>query len=419
MDIDRRNRMDATTKGIPFGVDVARDAISAQEWNILDGDTATPVALLRRSAIAGNIVVMRAFCEHSGVSLAPHGKTTLSPELIAMQQEAGAWGITVATPQQAALMVEFGVRRIIVANEVVDPAALRWFADQLSADPALEIVWYVDSPAGLALAEQAFRGHQRRPRLLVELGHDGGRTGARSDDVALALAVAVSDSDRVDLAGVAGYEGTIGTSRLPSVLAEVTRFVQRLHDVFVAMRGQGLLATTRPSVVSAGGSMFFDVVANGLAPLADETTDVVLRSGCYLTHDHGLYQVGTPAAQPGWTFGTFEPALEVWGRVLSRPEPGLVLVDAGRRDVSHDAGLPVPLWHVQEGSRERTSLAGARVSALSDQHTFVVVSPESSIAVGDLIGLGVSHPCTTFDRWPHLMLVNDTYDVVGSVRSHL
>ncbi len=413
-------------KGLPLDASVAPELVAQQGWRLLSGDLPTPVAVLKASAIEHNIAVMAHFCETAGVRLAPHGKTTLSAELISRQLRAGAWGITVATPHQAATVLDAGVRRILLANEVVDRGALRWLGRRLQTDQDLDVLWYVDSRAGLARAEEELEvvaaGHDtarpvRRPGLLVELGHTGGRTGLRNDAEAIDLARAVNASPVVDLVGVAGYEGTIGTSRDPATLGDVESFVSRLREVFARLRAEQLLSTERRSVVTAGGSLYFDVVARVLGSQADDQTDVVLRSGCYLTHDHGLYARGTPSTEPGWNGSAFAPALEVWGRVLSRPEPSLALADLGRRDVSHDAGLPVPLWHVPDGEGHRRSLSTATVSGLSDQHAFVDLGDQRDVAVGDLIGFGISHPCTTFDKWSQLLEVDDDYRVTGLVRT--
>ncbi len=407
--------LDMRTKGIAAGVRQPRSGVRDKRWGLFDAHVATPVAALRDSAVAHNIEVMRTFCMRSGVQIAPHGKTTMSPELIARQLAAGAWGISAATPQQLAILLDMGVRRVLVANEVVDRAALHWLAATLQARPDLEVLWYVDSRAGLARAEQAMAGAARRPGLLVELGHEGGRTGLRSNAEALDLARATASSEHVELAGIAGYEGTIGVSRDADTTARVDGFLTRMADAAHAVQRDGLMPEHRRLVVSAGGSVFFDRVPQILGRVSD--ADVVLRSGCYLTHDHGMYERATPAAQPGWSLERFQPAIEVWGQVLSRPEPGLVLTDCGRRDLSHDAGLPTPLWHVPEGDRLRRRLTGATVSGLSDQHAFVDVPDDSDVAVGDLVGFGISHPCTTFDRWPNLLLIDDGDRVIDVVRT--
>src|SRR5207248_801643 len=152
-------------------------------------------------------------------------------------------------------------------------------------------------------------------------------------------------------------------------------------------------------IVSAGGSLFFDRVVAVLGSWARQSgAEVVLRSGCYLIHDHGLYATGTPAASGIEDAPALTAALSVWARVISQPEPGLALLDAGRRDLSHDSGLPVPLQRVRDGVS--TELGGGEITvvALSDQHAFMRYPNELDMRVGDLVRLGISHPCTTLDR---------------------
>jgi D-serine deaminase-like pyridoxal phosphate-dependent protein len=406
-------------KGLPPGSEVSAASLGTLGWNVLAGDTGTPVAILRAGALAANLAVMSEFCRRHAVSLAPHAKTTMSPELTALQRDAGAWALTAATAQQVAALARFGAERILLANELTDPGALRWLAGLLAAPRAPQLIWYVDSLAGVELADEILPAAPpgTRPQVLVEVGHPHGRTGARSSGQALAVARAASRSDRLDLLGVAGFEGTIGSVRDDTSVAAVTQFLQLMRDTFTAVHGQGLLAPGREPVVSAGGSIYFDLVAATFAPLRDLGARIVLRSGCYLAHDHGSYAASSPDRGPGWDLPGFQPAIEVWGRVLSRPEPGLALVNFGRRDVSHDAGLPVPLWFCRRGSLRPEPADGLVITGLSDQHAFVRLPGDHPLAVADLLGAGISHPCTTFDRWRLLLLTDDSYRVTGGART--
>jgi D-serine dehydratase len=407
-------------KGVPLGSRLRLSELGSQRWNVLRGDTATPVAVLRDHAIESNIETMRRFCERAGVSLAPHAKTTMSPQLVSAQHAAGAWAFTVAVPHQGQLLWEFGAERLLLANELVDPAALSWVADQLDSDPARELVTYVDSRAGADAAQEAMvtSGCDRPLPVLIELGHANGRTGVRTVAEALELAEHVSTSSHLTLAGVAGYEGTIATTRNAEAVARVDEFLADMGHLARALIASGALDPRTGPIITAGGSIFFDRVATAFEPLRDLGFRVVLRSGCYLIHDHGLYDRATPDAQPDWTFGTFEPALEIWARVVSRPESRLALVNAGRRDLSIDGGYPVPLAAHRPVDGTQVDIAGAEVSALSDQHAFLAISPETDLRVGDLVGLGISHPCTTFDRWRLILRVDEQYNVVGGVRTY-
>ncbi len=365
---------------------------------------------------------MAQWCQRVGASLAPHAKTSLSPELLERQLRHGAWAMTAALPRQAALLWDQGIERVLIANEVTDPAAVQWLSAQLDADPARDLWLYADSVAGVErlAAAVAARDGRRPLSVLVELGHAGGRTGARDTETALAVVAAVESAPTLRLAGVAAYEGTIGASRDPEPTRAVDAFLEQVAGFVDQLSTAGRFEVDEP-VVTAGGSVWFDRVAALLAgPATRAGGRLVIRSGCYLFHDHGMYAAGTPAAARVDGAPVFRPAVSVWGRVLSRPEPGLVLVDAGRRDVSHDAGLPVPIsaHRPTEPGRSIDLLsAGASVTGLSDQHTFVRLPETLDVQVGDLVRLGISHPCTTLDRWPVLLLVDNHHTVVGAVRT--
>jgi D-serine deaminase-like pyridoxal phosphate-dependent protein len=253
-----------------------------------------------------------------------------------------------------------------------------------------------------------------RTAFLLELGHRGGRTGCRTVEDALAVARLVDSAPGLRLVGASGYEGTLASRRDEQAVTAVTGFLEKLRDFADALVGEGLVPDE--AVVTAGGSIFFDTVIDVLGGWSIASRSrLVLRSGCYLIHDHGLYSAGTPIRHGVVDAPQFRPALSVWARVVSCPESGLALLDAGRRDVSHDAGLPVPLERWRDG--ESLSLHGERITGLSDQHAFLAWSGERDVREGDLVRLGISHPCTTLDRWRLLLRTDESYNVLGSVQT--
>jgi D-serine deaminase-like pyridoxal phosphate-dependent protein len=409
-------------KGIPLGQAMDSAALADAGWVVSAGDTATPVATLSVDDLEHNASAMAAWCARVGADLAPHAKTSLSPELLERQVRHGAWAMTAALPRQAALLWDQGIDRVLVANEVSDPAAVRWLVSERDADPDRRLWLYADSAAGVAQLTAALVDERPAGPLdvLVEIGHSGGRTGARGVAAGLEVARAVAAAPQLRLAGVAAYEGTIGARRDDDTGRAVDAFLGQVGELVAAIAQHRLYEVEQP-IVTAGGSVWFDRVATVLAvPTTAVGGRLVLRSGCYLFHDHGLYAAGTPAAAGVAGAPELRPALTVWARVVSRPEPGLALVDAGRRDLSHDAGLPVPLSaHRPGGHGVGLDLvdAGASVSGLSDQHAFVQLPAAVDVRVGDLVRLGISHPCTTLDRWPVLLLVDADHAVVGAVRT--
>jgi D-serine deaminase-like pyridoxal phosphate-dependent protein len=430
--------IDWRTKGfLHTGPPVSLRDFAAARHGLFDGDFAWPLMVARRTAIERNVAVLARFCERHGLVFAPHGKTTMAPRLIAAQLDAGAWAVTAATVGQVRAYRAFGVSRVLLANELVDPGGLRWVLEELAADPDFDFLCYVDSIAGVAALAEALgaRPALDRPlRVLVEIGYDGGRTGARELATALAVAAAANGVDGLSVAGVAGYEGG-----LPD-LAAVRGFLSRLREAAVALAEAGLLGDEGPALLSVGGSAWFDAVAELAAecreqrPLGACELRVVLRSGAYIAHDEGVYLHSTPFNRISATApaadgaddtdgadaddgdGGLEPALEVWAQVTSAPEPGLAILAVGKREINYDEGLPVPTLVRRDGATR--PLVGVTVRRLNDHHAYLDVPPEADLAVGDLVRLGISHPCTAFDRWQVIPVAEPDDTVTDLIRTY-
>jgi len=406
--------VDATTKGIPFDAPPLRVSdIGRQGWNVVSGSCPLPLAVLRTEALAANSAWMMAFARQHDLLLAPHGKTTMAPALFERQLRDGAWAMTVATAQQLAVCLSLGLHRIILANQPVGQTVDACFA-ALERIPKLELYVLADSLEGVAvLAARAAQMRAGTPalRVLVEIGVAGARTGCRT------LVGAIAAVPGLMLAGVEAFEGV-----LPDTTA-VASLMSRVIEAAQAIDARGLFAGD--IVLSAGGSAFFDLVAADLEPVRLSRPVLrVLRSGCYLTLDHFGYaqefervlRERRLAVPPGG----LQPALEVWSYVQSRPDPDKVLLTMGKRDVGYDAGLPQPIRWFRPGGGMAAPAAmpeGCFITGLNDQHAHMKIAPEAPFAVGDMIAVGIAHPCTTFERWQLLMLVDERLDVVGAVRT--
>jgi D-serine dehydratase len=394
--------------------------LAQQRWNVLSGDLLLPTMVLKQSALEHNIARIAGYCREHGVSLAPHGKTTMAPQLFERQLEAGAWGITAATVAHVGVYRHFGVSRVLLANELVEPAALTWIADELAADPEFDFYCLVDSVDGVEAMTEALRGARlERPlQVLVEVGIPGGRAGCRTLTEAKDVAAAATASPTLALAGVEGFEGIIAERDLDATLAAVDEFLARMRALTIELARAGSFAGREEIVVTAGGSAFFDRVVACLTPEwgLELPVRVVLRGGCYLTHDSGLYERISPIGTRDGGPERLRPALETWGVVLSRPEPDLAIVGFGKRDVPFDIDLPIPTL-VSRNGELRDVRGTLTVTALNDQHAYVRLAPGAELAVGELLGCGISHPCLAFDKWPLIPLVDDDYTVVGGIRT--
>ncbi|MEU4688568.1 alanine racemase [Actinoplanes sp. NPDC023714] len=361
--------------------------------SIFGGGFTWPLMVVRRDAVAANVATMAAYCRRHGVEFAPHAKTTMAPGLLDAQMEAGAWGMTVATPNQALVLRRLGIERVLIANEVLDPTALSWLARESAA--GWDVYFQVDSLAGVEAA--AATGGPLR--ILVELGHPGGRTGVRGLDALESVARAVAAAPGLELAGVTGYEGQLPT------LPEVDAYLDLLVDGVERLAAAGLLPE-RPWV-SAGGSAWFDRVIDRFARLAPSAR-VIVRSGASVTHDDGFYRTRTPFVRVP-SEGPLDAALEIWAQVLSVPEPGLAIVGMGKRDAPFDEGLPVVWQRRRAGAL--SNISDISVLKLNDHHTYLSFG-DADLLPGDLLRFGISHPCTAFDKWRDIPVVDEDRNVV-------
>jgi D-serine deaminase-like pyridoxal phosphate-dependent protein len=369
------------------------------------GSLGTPMLTVDAGALEHNLAAMARWCADSGLDLAPHGKTTMAPALWARQLVAGAWGITLANLTQLRVGRAFGVQRLLLANTLLDPAGLDWIAAELQRDPNFEFVSWVDSAHSVELMDSALRASGAGPPVdvCVELGGPGGRTGCRDTEEAVAIARAVVAAPTLRLVGTAGYEGALAHDASPAGLAAVDDFLRRLAGLHTRLAGDGCFDGTDEVMITAGGSAYFDQVAEVLGPLAGPGVKVVLRSGAYVAHDDGFYRRISPLARHGTT--PLRAAIHGWARVVSRPEPALALLDGGKRDFPFDEGLPEPQRVV--GRDDTAPLEAARITALNDQHAFLALSADSTLDLGDVVRLGLSHPCTAFDKWTLIPVIDD------------
>ncbi len=420
--------LDLRDKGVPPDAGAVPLAdVAARNWNLLAEDLPLPAAVIRRGALHHNSAWMRDFIARRGLDLAPHGKTTMAPALFDLQLDDGAWGITVGTAHQIQVARSFGYGRLFLANQLVGRAAIDYVLRELARDPGFEFYCLVDSVANIAALAAAARriGPGRPLSVLVELGYPGGRTGCRTIAEAMTVARAVAASGgALALRGVEGFEGLFKEATPEATSARVTAFLDDVVALAGACAAEGLFASG-PVILSAGGSSFYDLVAAhfGAADLGRDKI-VLLRSGCYITHDSIMYvrafdALGRRDPALAATGGGLQPALEVWAYVQSRPEREKAIVGLGKRDLSHDDLPLAQRWYRSgDGGTPRDLAAGHVVTRLNDQHCHLTVPADSPLQVGDMVAFGISHPCLTFDKWRVIHLVDDDYRVVQSIRTY-
>jgi D-serine dehydratase len=410
--------IDSLNKGIgAITAPVEAAEVARLGWSLLGEDLSLPAAVLYEAKLKHNLDWMRRFIAEYGVKFAPHGKTTMAPRLFEMQIEAGAWAITVATAHQALVAHEFGIKRVLMANELVGKANLE-MVSRLLEDEAFEFYCLVDSAALVEQLASYFGAAGKRLNVLIELGVDGGRAGVRDQRQLLEVVEAIArHKDAIALRGVEVYEGVLKDE------GEIRAFLKRACDVTAMLVAEG--AFVGKPILTGAGSAWFDVVAEEFtsADIASQV-DIVLRPGCYLTHDVGSYlaaqqrmEKSNPVAcklQPG-----LETALHIWAYVQSIPEPGRAIVGMGRRDAAFDSGLPVPALFYRPGTQAPVAApAHWVVSKLMDQHAFLEIHAGDDVKVGDMVGFDICHPCLTFDKWRVIPIVDGEFRVVDLVKTY-
>ena len=415
---NRHGLIDPLNKGLG-GLNSAFPSHDAAQldWNLLREDISLPAAVLYQDKLEHNLEWMRQFIAAYGMKLAPHGKTTMAPQLFAMQLKAGAWGITLATAHQTIVAYAHGIRRVLMANQLVGRQNMAGIA-KLLRDPAFEFYCLVDSPEQIRQLGTYFSKLGLRLNVLLELGVAGGRAGVRNDDQLEAVLTALARwRESIALCGVEIYEGVLQDE------SSIRAFLERAVAVTHKLVTEGHFQQT-PLLLSGAGSAWYDVVAEVFsAACFDCPVEVILRPGCYLTHDVGAYREAqlrimehNPIARR--MHSGLVPALQVWAYVQSVPETEKAIIALGKRDAAFDSGFPVPALHFHPGiGYPQLAPAHWEVTKMMDQHAFLRIHPGDDLQVGDLIGFDICHPCLTFDKWRTLPVLNADYQVVDIVQT--
>ena len=405
-------------KGIGYLEEASSPAeIARRGWSLLREDLSLPTAVLYQDRLRHNLRWMQEFIAAYGLKLAPHGKTTMAPALFAMQLEHGAWGITLATPQQTRVAYAHGVRRVLMANQLVGRANMA-LVSRLLEDANFEYFCLLDSAAQMDQLGAFFAGRGQRLPVLLELGVMGGRTGVRDEEQLRAVLAALTRWEgAIALRGVELYEGVLEDE------AAIRQFLRRAVAVTRRLAAEGHFGR-RPAVLSGAGSAWYDVVAEEFSQAGlGDAVEIVLRPGCYLTHDAGAYREAQNRILANNSVARrmqsgLQPAMQVWAYVQSVPEAEKAILTLGKRDAAFDAGFPTPALRFRPGQEQPSAAPGHwAITRMMDQHAYLRCAPGDDLRVGDLIGCDISHPCLTFDKWRAIPVLDADYRVVDILQT--
>ncbi|AIR64842.1 amino acid deaminase [Cedecea neteri] len=393
-----------------------KSALMYSPANVLNEDVCLPAALIKKSALKNNIRWMQAYADARGVSLAPHGKTTMTPWIFQQQQKAGAWAIGVGSAWQASIAMSAGIDRVLMVNQLVGKANITLVSQLKHKHTAVDYICCVDSEANARTLSDFFSQQGQTLDVLIELGVPGGRCGCRSTEQALALAKRVAELPGLTLRGLELYEGVLhGDNPQPKIEALLQEAAALACQMERYVDGEFLL--------TGAGSVWYDVVCNiWLAAEKPANCRIAIRPGCYITHDGGIYQEAQDqlmardriACDLG---GDLVSALELVAMVQSVPESDRAIVNFGKRDSAFDAGLPQPIAHYRQGKPLASPSETIEATGIMDQHAMLKLKPGADVQVGDILVFSTSHPCLTFDKWKALLLVDDEYNVLDELET--
>lgn len=404
---------DDTVRGVPYGETIRSGPLPSSRLNPLDGSVPLPVLTADLNILEANSNAFLRFCAENGVLVAPHAKTPMIPEILTSLVAKGAWGLTAASTQQLAILLRSGVRRIILAAPPGGAAGCRHLAALIAGEGAeAEIHVFIDSVAGAESLAKALEAADAPPvRVLVEAGL--GRSGARTlKEVSAVRDAILRAPEKLVLSGVASYEAA-------AVKSPETEEAD-LKAAFALLAGAvDLVAPSLPDpssmIITAGGTFYFNEVVGFGRDVAARYpgSQLVLRSGSLFFSDDGAYSRSFDRmASRGLEIGrAIRPVLSIWVEILSRPEKGLAIAGFGHREAANDMGLPIVRRAFRDGVPVDLGAALPDVLKLNDHHAFLTGEGVDALRVGDIIEVGICHPCTTLQRWRLVYGIGDDHRI--------
>jgi D-serine deaminase-like pyridoxal phosphate-dependent protein len=329
-------------------------------WTELD----TPVLLLDLDRLNANIERMAALARAHGVALRPHVKTHKSIAIARMQMAAGAVGLTAAKLDEAEVFANAGFDDLFVAYELVTAAKLE---RAIALAGRVRLAFGVDSPEGIDLAAAAAREARTTLSMRIEIDSGLRRCGVSAEEAA-ALAHRIAGRAELELEGVFTHAGHAYAAESPGELDRIGQ-----EEAQSVVRAAELIGSAR--VVSVGNT---PTVARSIAqPGVTEA-----RPGNYVFYDR--MQVSLGAAGPD------DCALTVAATVISRPEPGRAVLDAGAKTLGLDRGA-----HGSSSLPDYGSLVGTdgALVRLSEEHGVLELPPSSGLRVGEAVQILPNHAC--------------------------
>lgn len=272
----------------------------------------TPVGCVDLARARANAEAVASYAAGHGLGWRPHVKTHKSTVVARLQLDAGARGLTVATPREAEVMATLTDDLLLAYPPVGEEKLRRVVA--LAARTDLKVA--LDSEEVLHALARAAAEAGARVGVLVELDVGLGRVGVARPEEAVRLARLAHELDGVRFRGILFYPGHLrgAAEERQTGLAEVSR---RLADTLGALDAVGL----PPEIVSGGSTptLWQSHEVPGLTEI---------RAGSCIFHDREGLELGVA--------GPEDVAYTVLATVVSTAVEGHAVVDAGSKALSKE-----------------------------------------------------------------------------------
>jgi 3-hydroxy-D-aspartate aldolase len=335
----------------------------------------TPALIVDLDAFERNLKRMADAAAAAGVRVRPHAKTHKSPIIAQKQVALGATGICCQKVSEAAIMVEGGIRDVLVSNEVIGARKL----DRLAAlSRQARVIGCVDDPLGVSQLAAAAERHGARVDVVVEINVGASRCGIDPGAPAVALAQAVAREKHLRFAGLQAYQGRAQHFRtIAERRAAIDEAIERTATTVRALKAAGLPC----DIVGGAGTGTFELEA--ASGVYNE-----LQAGSYIFMDADYARNKRADGEP---YDTFEHALFVYATVMSMTQSDRAVVDAGLKAFAFDSGPPEPV-----------GFPGAIYERPSDEHgNLNLAQSNARPGLGDKVRLIPGHcdPTVNLHDW--------------------
>ncbi len=352
------------------------------------GEVDTPSLLLDRDAFEANIETMASYFRGKHTKLRPHFKSHKCTRIARAQMAAGATGITCAKLGEAEVLADAGIRKILIANEIVGPVKIaRLIKLAQRADPIVA----VDCAENIRMLSEAAVKADVTIGIFVEVDVGLRRCGVQPGEPALKLAQLVASMPGLKFRGLQGYEGHVVDLRDEAErIAKVSAAMQHVVTTRRLIEASGLPV----ELASGGGTGSYTITGN-----IDGMDEV--QAGSYAAMD--------------WWYNDIRPefrqAMSILTTVISRPKPDIAVIDVGRKGVGAEMGPP-----------RVKNLPGAEIANFgSEEHAMIRLPADANVKVGDHLEIIPSHGCTTSNLYREFIVhkngvVTDVWPIEGSGR---